>query len=123
LLRWPLLPITLIGIANVEAWYAYSFWGLNWRWSLFLLVGLAFIAGWYTREKLWGTVLVMLVPTMFVGGDYHGHPWQWLVFSFVNPLILGYFLQNMTPIVVGYWVLVSVGVFTRAKLARHRRSE
>jgi hypothetical protein len=108
--RWPSLSVTLIGIGNITVWVAYSFRGLHWLWSLTLLIVLAFAAGWYSRAKLWGIVLIMLAPTMFVGGEYHGHPWQWLVYG-----QYAFFAQNMAPFIVGYCVVVGIG-----KLARNR---
>jgi hypothetical protein len=112
LLRWPLLPILLIGIANIAVWYGFAFSGLSWQWSLTFLVNLAWLAGWYTREKLWGTVIVLLIPTMFIGGEQHGQPWQWLVYSF------GYFVQNMAPIILAYFAVFGIGRLTKAKLVQ-----
>jgi hypothetical protein len=121
LLRWPVLPILLIGIVNIPAWYAWAFWGLDRRWSLMALVGLGFVAGWFTQEKLWATIVVLLVPTMFLGGEYHGQPWQWLVYGLLNPFRLAYFAQNMGPVVVAYVAVVGVGWFARLRF-RLRRS-
>jgi hypothetical protein len=119
-LRWPLLPVTLIGIANVPAWYGLAFWGLDWRWALTLPIGLAFMAGWYTQEKMWGTLLVMLAPTMFIGSERHGRPWQWLVFGFANPILLAYFVQNMTPLILAYCAVIGIGRVARIKFIQHR---
>jgi hypothetical protein len=107
----------LIGIANTPAWYVVNeFWGLD-RWSLMILMGLAFMAGWYTQEKFWGSVLVMLAPTMFVGGAYHGHPWQWLMNG-----QYGYFVQSMTPLIVGYCAIIGIGRLVRTRFVKRRLS-
>jgi hypothetical protein len=117
LLRWPFLPVLLIGIANIPVWCAVNaFWGVD-RWSLMLLMGLAFMAGWYTQEKLWGTALVMLAPTMFIGGAYHGHPWLWLMYG-----RYAYFVQSMTPFIIGYCVIIGIGRLVRTRLVQRRLS-
>jgi hypothetical protein len=72
IVRWPLLSILVIGLLNIPAWYGLSFWGLDWRLAVPILIGLAFTAGWYTQEKAWGTMIALLAPVMFIGGERHG---------------------------------------------------
>jgi hypothetical protein len=98
-LRWPLLPLLIIGIVNIAPWYGYVFYGVDRRIALPVIVALAFAAGWFTHEKLWGTVVIMLAATMFLGGPRHGHPWQWLIYGFMYPVMLAYFALEMGPII------------------------
>ena len=65
-LRWPLLPVLLIGVANILAWHAVNAYWVCWS-GADVAIGIALVAGWYARENFWGVVLLMLVPTMFIG--------------------------------------------------------
>lgn len=90
--RWPLLPVLIIGLLNIPAWYGFAYWGLN-RWlGVTSLLVLALCAGWFATEKPWGIVLAMMAPTMFVGDGHHGYPWQHLIFGLRFPPLLLYFL-------------------------------
>ena len=116
LLRWQLLPILLIGLANIPLWYGFAYWGQNPWLSVVGLLVLALVAGWFATRMVWGVVLAMLPPIMFVGGEHHGYPWQWLIVGVRYPPLLIYFLMNMTPIISGYVVLISLGRYARFKL-------
>ena len=79
------------------------------------LIVLALTAGFFTAEKTWAVVVVLLLPVMFVGSDRHGRPWDWLVGSLIFPPLLIYFLMNMGPVIVAYAVVVSIGQFIRRR--------
>jgi hypothetical protein len=111
--RQRFLPVLLIGAASIPVWYGENeFWGSN-SWCAALLSGLIFISGWCTREKVWVTFLVMMSPTMFIGGAYHGHPWQWLLNGLRTPALPRYFAQNMTLLTVACLALISIGRLAR----------
>lgn len=106
----------LVGMANIPLWYGFAFWGLNpWLFVIGLLV-LALAAGWFATQMIWGVVVAMLPPIMFVGGQHHGYPWQWLIFGVRYPPLLIYFLMNVAPIIGGYVALTSLGRYARFKL-------
>jgi hypothetical protein len=103
---------------NTEVWYSLSFYDKDWRICIPLLIGLAFLAGWYTREHSWGAFLVLLAPVMFVGSERHGRPGQWLISCFFlplqyTPLLWVYFIYNMAPIIVADILLIAAGRLTR----------
>jgi hypothetical protein len=118
--RHPLLGVFLIGCVNIPVWYGFTFWGMDWRPSVLALIGLAFLSGWCTRYKAWGTLLVMLAPTMFVGSERHGRPWMWLAYGFLHPLLWIYFLTNMVTIICVYCVLIYAGHAANRRFQRSR---
>jgi len=121
LLRHPLSGVFLLGCVSIPVWYGFAFWGGDWRGAVPVLIVLAFLSGWYTRDKAWGTLLVMLAPTMFLGSERHGRPWMWLAYGFRIPLLWIYFLENMDLIIVSYCVLIGIGRLTNT--AYRKRSQ
>jgi hypothetical protein len=59
----------------------------------------------------------MFASTMFIGGEYHGHPWQWLVYG-----QYAYYMQNMFPILLGYGLTISIGRLAGSRVRRSSSS-
>jgi hypothetical protein len=112
---WPLLPLLLIGLINVLVCYWTAYWGLDCRIGFAALTVLAFAAGWVTPEKLWGAVLALLVPVMFLASQ--GRPWQLPIGLIVYPFLLIHFVLNIGPIVAAYALAISIGHWTRRRTA------
>jgi hypothetical protein len=100
-LRWKLLPLLVVGIANAGVWYrVFVPQGPTFH-TIGALVAVAIAAGIVTPKGLWwfSTVCMCLPPLMIP--NYHGALIFHLLFGFIFPPMWIYFLMNFTPVGIG----------------------
>ena len=111
--RLRVLPLLVVGLANVLIWRCLQLEQLPLPFAAALLALLALCAGALAPQRPDGALAMVLTPVLFIGGSYHGRPIDWILGIPQYPPILLYLAQQTASIILPAAVLVWLGARTR----------